>query len=129
MASLNRKLEELTTLDKGVVMLCFSFESNTSSDPSSSTFKGDILSSVDRTAAGKWTCTLTNGAYSVIGGFVCPQAGTDDNYTGYLGAIDLTVPSVVVYVRKAGTADDMVAGDRVNVVLFLKKTQVTTRRS
>ena len=117
--------------DKKCVLVSFSFESNTSGNPASSTFKGDLLLSVVRSAAGKWTCTLTDGAYDVIGGWVCPQisSGTDGDFTGYLGAIDLAAKTVVAYVRKGGTADDMIAADRINVFLVLKNSRISTRRS
>jgi hypothetical protein len=130
MASLNRKLEPVHTPDKGIVDVCVSFLANGTSTPASSGYLGDLLSSVAWSATGKWTITLTDGAYACHGAWASVQVGgTDKDATAYPSTIDLSAKTVIVYARNAGSASNLDTDDRVCVFLRLKKTQVTTRRS
>lgn len=130
MASLSRILDTVTSPDKGTVLVCVSFLANGTSAPSSSSFKGDLLSSVAWSATGKWTLTLTDGAYDILGVKASVQiGGTDADYTAYAGAVSLSSKTVVAYVRSGGSASNANTDDRICVWLALKRTQVTTRRT
>lgn len=62
---IGRTLTTPQVLDQGVVLVPFAFKTDGTTDPSD--LKGQFLSSVSYTSQGKWTCTLSDIPYDVLG--------------------------------------------------------------
>lgn len=122
---LQRTQDVVSAVDRGVVVVPMSFSVT---GGAATNLKGDLLASVTYTSAGVYTVNLTDSAYDIL----CAIPGLSANAssggarveTGTISLTNKTVP--VRYINSAGSAaDPAAASDRINLVLYLKKTAVT----
>jgi hypothetical protein len=117
---LRRKLFQPECTDEGVVMIPFGFTINGTTTPDG--LKGDSLSTVARSEAGEFLCTLTGEPVDCFGGFA-QVSNTSDDVDMYC-----TVGTFVVRTMTGATQTDPTDNLLVGGVLFVKKTSRVGRR-
>lgn len=119
----------LGALDPGVVVLGISFGPNGSSAIDQTTIRGRGVASVERSAAGVFTVTLSDVYTAVLSATATLQlANSDDKFVSNLGTIDLSAKTIVirVYDVSGATFADVAAdaNNRINLTLVLKNSSV-----
>ena len=132
MAGLPRGLPAAEGYDiGGCVLLSCSFDTNTT--PDSTTYKGDILSSVSYTATGKYTVTFRDLGYDVlfVGAHLQHVDGSVDCWA-QAGPVTNTATTKTCEIRTfdstALTAITQNASTRINLFLVCTRTSVKRRR-
>ena len=133
MAGIAKNLGVALGYDIGELVLCpCSFATNNTSDPVASSIRGDILSSVVRNTAGKYTLTLVDMGYEIVAAI--PTVSTVGDSTDLYAQVGVTTRSaktVVVKLKTAGTNTDLAADadNRVSLILFLRRTSASRKRT
>jgi hypothetical protein len=119
----------LGAADPGVVLLGFSFATNGSSDPLTSSIVGRGVQKVEHPSTGVFTITLQDVYPFLLSATSTLQlASADDKVVAQIGAVNLNARTIEVRtydLSTAGLADVAAAtGNRVNVTLVLKNSGV-----
>jgi hypothetical protein len=137
MATLDRTMPVVKGFDLGGdVLVSCSWGTNGASDPATSSFKGDIISSVTY-ASGVYTLTLREIGYAIISAIACVQTPSDgaggelvDLYP-QIGTIDTSALTVKVKLKTGSTNTAPPASDtnsRINVILVMTQKSIDRRR-
>lgn len=133
MAGLPRLMPAATGYDLGEVVVCpCSWGVNGTSDPATSSIKGDIISTVTYSAAGEYTVTLRNIGYTILAAHPTVQL-TADNVDLYAQLGDVNTSELTVKIKlKTGATNTAPpasnANSRIHLTLFMARNSVARRR-
>lgn len=133
MSAARRKLgSDLCSADHGCYILGFSFLGNRGINPNVTTFRGDYLTSVTRTAVGRYLCEVQVLGLQIICGSVMIESPSGALFHGCVELINNTgtLNQIVINTfNAAGAPLDMDITDRVHAWFQVRRNAVTVRRN
>lgn len=133
MSAARRKLgSDLTSADHGCYILGFSFLGNIGASPLASTFRGDYLTSIVRTAVGRYECKVQVLGLQVICGSVMIESPSGALFHGCVEVITNTGTTNTIVINTfnaAGAPTDVNSTDRLHAWFQIRKNATSVRRN